>query len=140
MVIDPIEALFEKIALNKSRGGPGALSKHKELADRLNNAIGERREALERAAFGELQPSQTQDPLGSVRYAIRVKDPEAIKQAALNAYVNKHFTAFRLAGEFDAEIAPLVDFLYTFGELASLNQRVFIRAAMADPPGERVRL
>lgn len=138
MEYDSFITLFEKIARNKRLGGTEAPAKHKQLVDKLNDRLGDRRQALERAAFGDLKPEPTQNPLGAVKWAIRANDPQAIKQAALNAYEVKHFTAVRLAGEFDQDIGALVDFMMTFGELATLNQQVFIRAALADPPRERV--
>lgn len=134
-----IENLFFKIAKNKSKVQPysEALANHNRLVDKLNKTLGERRDYLENLAFRELQPEPVNDPMQAVITAIKENDTEAIKQAGVNAYKSGFYTAFRIAAEFNHDLMSLAEFLETFGELASTNQRVFIRAALEAPIRER---
>jgi hypothetical protein len=136
---DP-EDLFRKIARNKAANIPHfeKIENHRSLVDQLQEAIEARRLELEAAAFGELPVSDIADPFEAVRLAIREGDQEAIRAAALAAYKKGQFSAVRLAGEIDQDVARLVDHLETYGELANLNQRVFMRFALAEPDGEPV--
>ena len=136
-----IYACFSRLAKNKRKkqSVDQALEKHEALVQALYEHINIKRDLLRQAAFGELEPQAENDHMAAVREAIRDNDTEAIRQAGLNALAACHYTALRLAAEFDHDIAALIDFESTFGELASVNQRMFIDAALA-PPGERVRV
>jgi len=131
-----VEQIFRKIARNKHReqSREAAIKKHEELVKKYWEAVKVNRSTLERRAFAGMRPRATSDPLGDVKAAIRGDDPQAIKQAACNAYDQGHLVAVRLAGEFDQDIKELVDFLETFGELQSPPVRIFISLALA-PPG-----
>jgi len=132
-----VERIFRKIARNKHKKQPldQAIKKHDELVRDYQDAVRTHRRTLERAAFVSVLPRATSDPMGDVRAAIRGDDPQAIKQAACNAYDQGHLVAVRLAGEFDQDIKELVDFLETFGELQTPPMRIFIDLALA-PPGD----
>lgn len=136
---DP-EGIFRKIARNKAANIPQfeKLENHRQLVGQLQDAIEARRLELEGYAFGSLPVDDIADPFEAVRLAIREGDQQAIKSAALAAYKKGQFGAVRLAGEVNQRIALLMDHLQTYGELASLNQRVFLRFALAEPEGEPV--
>jgi hypothetical protein len=135
---DP-EIVFRKIARNKAANIPPfeKLENHRRLVGQLQEAIEARRLELETAAFGGLTVANIPDPFDAVRLAIRENDPQGIKLAALAGYKNGHHNAVRLAGEFDQDIAALLDHLRTYGELANLNQKVFMRFALAEPEGAK---
>jgi len=134
-----LEDLFRAISRNKAAAIPyfEKLENHRRLVDQLQAAIEKQRLWLESAAFGEIEPVIVNDPIGAVRQAIKDNDPLAIKAAALAGYKSNQINAVRLAAEFDQDIAALVDHLRTYGELANLNQRLFMRFALAEPEGAK---
>jgi len=129
------EDLFRAIARNKAAGLPfnEVVDNHRRLVGQLQDAIEKQRLDLEAAAFGGVTVENIPDPSRAVREAIKANDAQGLKAAALAAYQREIYIAVRLAGEFDQDIAALVDHLRTYGDLANLNQRLFMRFALAEP-------
>lgn len=136
--MDP-ETLLLKIAKNKAKPQPytEAIANHKQLLTSLKQALAETRKRLEAKAFKDTEQVELINPFEAVRIAIKDHDHKALKQAARSGYDQRSYSALRLAAEIDQDISDLVDFLATYGELQTLNQRVFMRAALSDPPRGR---
>lgn len=128
-----IEDVLQKIVKNKRRGDASA--KHEKLLLQFQDQLAVTRARLEAAAFEDVEPVIVSDPIRSVRDAIMAGDNTALKAAALAGYEQDIYTAVRLAAEFDQDIAALVDYMITFGELASLNQRLFLESVLSAPEG-----
>lgn len=130
-----VEIYFRRIARNKHKNLPydEKIKRHRELVEKFKAAIGNRKKVLESKAFGEFDPGSCEDPLGEIKAAIKTADPQAIKQAACTAYATRHFSAVRIAAEFDDDINNLVDFLMTYGELQIAPIKIFVDLVLADP-------
>ena len=137
--MDP-ETILLKIAKNKAKPQPyiEALANHKQLLAKLKQALANTRKNLEANAFKDTEQVYIINPFEAVRIAIKDHDPQALKQAARSGYDQRSYSALRLAAEIDQDISDLVDFLATYGELQTLNQRVFMRAALSEPPRGRL--
>ena len=136
--MDP-EKILIKIVKNKAKPQPyiEAVANHKQLLAELKQILAEIRKDLEAKAFEDTEQVFIDHPFEAVRSAIKNNNPQTLKQAARSGYDQKAYSALRLAAEADQDINALVDFLATYGELQTLNQRVFMRAALSDPPRGR---
>jgi len=132
------EIIFRKIARNKGAALPynERLKNHQLLIDSLHKAIENQRKHLENVAFAGVfidTLTDINDPFEAVRLAIHDHDYEGIRIAAAAGYKTGRWNAVRLAGEFDRDIENLVEHLKTYGPLANLTQRLFLRFALIAP-------
>lgn len=134
------ETILEKIAKNKAAPQPyeDMLAKHKQLLADLKQVLADTIKQLEAKAFIDTRQVYINNPFEAARTAIKNHDHRGLRQAARSGYDQKAYSALRLAAEADQDISALVDFLATYGELQNLNQRVFMRAALSDPPKGRL--
>ena len=130
-----VEKLFRQIARNKQKALPYdvKIKTHRDYVTQYQKAIKTRKKVLEREAFQGLDPMTCEDPLGEIKAAIKTASPQAIRQAACNAYAIGFYSAVRIAAEFDQAIRNLIEFLETFDELQSPPMRIFIDLALSDP-------
>jgi hypothetical protein len=138
MEVESILKIFRSINRNKRREDlepDEKQERHEQLVEKFHEGVIMLEKRFANRAFEGFEYVPTSETMLEAREAIRDHEIVNLKQAALAAYHQREFTALKLAGQYDDEIGDLVDFLETYGDMASQTKRVFLAMALADPLG-----